>query len=196
MNMKLKDYVQKAIETVRDPQTGARWVMSSSMTRSQRWETLIFVLVVSIILAEITFFLSGSLEDAFLGGPALLNPLISFAIQLFFLVGVVYGIYFIGKRAGGNGNFDDSIILIAWLQFVLTCLQAIQLITFLVFPVIAALIGLASAVLFFWLLTNFVAELHGFKSKGRVFGSIIAALIGFLIFIFVVLSISGFNFSG
>lgn len=197
MIMTLKAYVQKALDTVRDPQMGARWVMSSSMARSQRWETLILILVVSIILVEITFFLSGSLADAFLGGAALLNPLVSFVIQLLFLVITVYCVYFIGKWAGGTGSFSNSILLVAWLEFVLTCLQVIQLIAFVVFPLIAALISLVNIVLFFWLLTNFVTELHGFKSKGRVFGAIFAVIVGSAFcFVFVVLSFSDFNIAG
>jgi hypothetical protein len=45
-------------------------------------------------------------------------------------------------------------------------------------PMLAGLLGLASIVLFFWLLTHFVALIHGFKSLPSVFIIIIAAIFG------------------
>lgn len=196
MNMTLKDYIQAAINTVRDPQKGAQWVMSSTMTRAQRWETLVLVLVCSIILVEITLLISGASNEVFLGGAALLNPLVSGSVQLGFLVVMVYGVYFIGRRMGGTGSLDNTILLIAWSEFVMACLQVIQMVAILVMPYIAALIGIASVVLFFWLLTNFVKELHGFKSRGNVFIAILGSMFGFVIFLLVVLSVVGFQFSG
>ncbi|MGR3660201.1 MAG: Yip1 family protein [Paracoccaceae bacterium] len=194
--MTLKDYVQAAIFTARNPRKGAQWVMSSTMTRAQRWETLVLVLVSSIILVEITLLISGAGNQVFLGGAALLNPLISGSVQLGFLVAMVCGVYFIGRRMGGTGSLDNAILLIAWSEFVMACLQVVQMIAILLMPFVAALIGLASVVLFFWLLTNFVTELHGFKSRGNVFFVILASIFGFVIFLLLALSVIGFQFSG
>ncbi|NCM97616.1 MAG: YIP1 family protein, partial [Rhodobacterales bacterium] len=76
-----------------------------------------------------------------------------------------------------HGRFDEALILVVWLQFVLLGLQAVQLVAYAVAPLLADLIGLATVALFFWLLTNFVAELHGFKSLGLVFVGVLATLV-------------------
>ena len=56
-----------------------------------------------------------------------------------------------------------------WLQFIMALLQAVQLVAVLILPLLAALLGLVGLGLFFWLLTGFVAELHGFRSPMQVF---------------------------
>ena len=90
MNMTLKDYVRAAAETVKDPQTGARRVMAVTMARAQRWETLVLILVISIILAESTLLMSGDTADSILGGPAFDNPLALATMQLFFLFVLIH----------------------------------------------------------------------------------------------------------
>jgi len=69
--------------------------------------------------------------------------------------------------------------------------QVLQVVLGFVLPPLADLVGLAGLLLLLWLLTNFVAELHGFASLwsvffGLVFGAIalfLAAAILLAIFI-------------
>jgi hypothetical protein len=196
MSLTLKDYLQAVVDTVRDPVAGAKRVMSINMSRAQRWETLVLILVISILLAETTLLMSGGSGDAFLSGPAFENPIILAALQLFFLVVMVNAIYFGGRRAGGHGGLDDAILLVAWLQFILICLQAIQIVALLTVPAVGALIGIASVVIFFWLLTNFVAELHGFRSRGNIFGVILLAIFAFAVLLSIVFSVLGIQIAG
>lgn len=196
MNMTLKDLIGSAVETIRAPKQGARQVMALNIPRRQRWEMLLLIVVISIILAEITLMLGGDSEGAVFGGPALSSPIVLGAVQLFFLVVMVNAIFLIGRRAGGHGSLDDAILLVTWLQFILICIQVAQTVIFLVVPAFAAMIGLASVVLFFWLLTNFVAEMHGFNSLGGVFTAILATLIGFAVVMSVILTVFGFQITG
>jgi hypothetical protein len=62
------------------------------------------------------------------------------------------------------------------LQFILLCVQGAQLVALLVVPPLADLLSVAGLVVFLWLLTAFVAELHGFASMGRVLAGIIGSL--------------------
>jgi hypothetical protein len=55
--------------------------------------------------------------------------------------------------------------------------QAAQLLALVVVPPLADLLSLGGLVLFLWLLTAFVAEVHSFASMGRVFAGIIGSLI-------------------
>lgn len=196
MNFTLKDLIEAAIDTVRSPKTGARRIMAINMPRRQRWEFLLLIVIASIILAELTLILGGGNAEDFLGGSAIGNPIILGAVQLFFLFMLVRGVHFIGKMAGGTGTLDDVILLVVWLQFILICLQVVQTIAFVVFPLLAAMIGLASVGLFFMLLTHFVAEVHGFKSLGRVFFAILVSLVGFAIFLSFPLSLLGIRITG
>ena len=157
---------------------------------------LLLIVITSIILAEITVIMSGEDAGDLLGGSAIGNPIMLGAVQLFFLFVLVNGIHWIGRWAVGTGNLDDVILLIAWLQFILICLQVVQTVAFVVFPLLAAMIGLASIVLFFMLLTNFVAEVHGFNSLARVFFAIFVSLVSFAILLSIILSIFGFRITG
>ena len=47
--------------------------------------------------------------------------------------------------------------------------QLVQLVVAPILPALAGLIALVSFVVYFWLLTHFIAELHGFASRGLVF---------------------------
>lgn len=132
MNMTLKDYVQAAIETVQDPKAGAQRVMAVNLSRAQRWETLLLVLVVGVILAETTMLMNGGSGDVLFGGPAFDNPLILGALQLFFLVVMIHAIFFVGRRMGGHGNLDEAILLVAWLQFILIGVQLLQTLAYII----------------------------------------------------------------
>jgi hypothetical protein len=79
---------------------------------------------------------------------------------------------------GGRGTFRDALLLIAWLQFILLCVQALQLLLGLALPPAAELVGLIGLLLLVWLLTNFTAVLHGFTSLWTVFlGLVIGAVV-------------------
>ncbi|NJR43059.1 MAG: hypothetical protein HC767_10775 [Akkermansiaceae bacterium] len=79
---------------------------------------------------------------------------------------------------------NDALLVVVWLQVLMLGLQLLQVLLLLISPVLAAVVGLAGIVLFLWLLTNFVAELHGFQSLLAVFGAIV--LTGFAVaFLFV-----------
>jgi hypothetical protein len=57
-------------------------------------------------------------------------------------------------------------------------------------------IALASFALFFWLLSNFIAELHGFTSIPKVLGMILISMIGLTFGITILLSIIGVSMPG
>lgn len=170
--------------------------MSVSMPRRYRWEALFLIVVLSVFLTQLTMVFIGQTGGIIFGGPELNAPLILGLMQLVMLVVMVFAIYLIGRRAGGTGSLDDSILLVTWVQFILLCLQVLQTVAFMLVPVVGNILGLAGFALFFWLLANFVAELHGFKSAGQVFVSILIAMVGFAILLSVVLSVFGLEVAG
>ena len=196
MKFNLSDLVKGAWESVRDPRAGARQIMKISMPLGNRWEALFLIVVLSVLLTQITLVFTGQSGGIIVGGPGLSTPIALGLMQLVMLVVMVFAIYLIGRRAGGTGSLGDTILLVTWLQFILICLQVLQTVAFMLVPVVGNLLGLAGFALFFWLLANFVTELHGFTSPGRVFVSILIAMVGFAIFLSVLLSVLGVEVAG
>jgi DNA-binding transcriptional regulator of glucitol operon len=62
---------------------------------------------------------------------------------------------------------------VVWLQVIMLGVQVVQVVALIIAPPVAAIINLAGLVLFFWLMTSFIAELHGFTSRGKVLAGIL-----------------------
>jgi hypothetical protein len=178
VNLTLKDLFQAVFETVQDARRGARMIMAIQLERRQRWELLLLIAVLSAFMAGLSLLIGGG-SGFIVGGPAMLDPLTLGVAQYFLLLSMVFGIHIVGTRFGGKGGLDEAILLVTWLQFVLICLQAVQIVAMVFLPPLAFLIGVAGIGLFFWLLTAFVAELHGFSSTVGVFVSILIVMVVF-----------------
>ncbi len=182
--------VRLAVRTVREPRPVFAELRALSLPRDVLWQALAAVVIVSVILAEIV----NMVLAAALGGPAgqaFLSPLAFVGIQFAILALSVLLIDRVGRMMGGTGDLDGAVLAVAWLQFVMVCLQIVQSAVLLVFPVGAALIVLAGVAVFLYLLTAFVTELHGFDSKGRVFAMILFILMGVALGLSFLLTLAG-----
>ncbi len=169
-------------QTLSDPRAAARQVMALPLPRSARWQALALVIVLSMLFGQAAVLLmAGQGPDALSVG----------LIQGAVLLALVYAVHFVGRLLGGRGAFEDGLILIAWLQGVMVAVQIAQIVALLILPPLTGLLGFLGMALFLWLLTNFVAELHGFTSLGRVFGMILLTLFGVAILLAIVLQILG-----
>ena len=195
MTLDLPTLLRHAWDSVRDPRAQARWVKSIDIPRTSRWEALLLIVVISVILAQISTVFLPVQSDLILG-PLLANPFIAGIVQMSLLVITVFAVFWIGRAMGGTGGFGDSILLVAWMQFILVCLQVAQTVAVLILPPLASLIGIGGFVLFFWLLTNFIAELHGFKSLAQVFLMILLSLVGIAFGLSLILSLIGVTLPG
>jgi len=169
--------LRAAVQTVRNPRDGARRVMAINLERRQRWETLLLIAILSAILAYMSVFVSAFTNSETSQFPVSLSPIMLGISQFSVMLVRVFAIHLIGNWAGGRGGLDDAILLVAWMQFILICLQVAQILAVLLFPVFALLLGLAGLVLIFVLLTFFVSELHGFRSLPGVFFSVLFVML-------------------
>jgi hypothetical protein len=174
--------------TVRNPREGAEELLSIGVPREALWPALVLVVVLSILLAQgTTLLMTGSADMSMPVGPAATG-----FIQLLLLVVMVFAIFWIGRSMGGTGSFEEAILLVAWLQFVMVCVQAVQALALILFPtVVATLIGMAALALFLWLLTNFIAVLHGFSSLLLVFVMILVSAFGLAFGLSLILTLIG-----
>ena len=176
MAFDLPNLLIAARDTVQAPRAGARALINMNLPANVGWLGLLLMAVSSAALSTITFGFSPSGGDP--ATDQALSRLFENPIQLalFHAGALIIGamlIYRVGRMFGGTGRFADTVALLAWLEFILFVLQAVQLFLLLVSPQLAAALGMFVLVLFLWLLTNFVAELHGFGSLLAVFFAII-----------------------
>lgn len=178
MDVSLAGLLGLVRDTLSDPRGAARRVMAVDVPLRDRWLALAFTAVATTVL----FHLSLALLPAGIERP-LVPPLATLAVQGGLLVLAVLLIWRIGAARGGRGSLPETVSVMAWLQFVLLVVQAVQVVAEVLLPPLASMIGIAGMVLFLWLLTQFVTELHGFRSAGAVFGAIMGVMfaVGFVL---------------
>lgn len=189
MNFSINGLMNAVLLTLRDPRAGARMALDMSLTRRERWDLLFLTVVLSTLLAKLSSILSGS-SDAELGVFSV-SPFVLAMVQLVLMLFAVFAVDGVGRRAGGRGDLDGAIAIVVWLQFVMICLQALQILLLAVSPLFAFLLGIVGLVLFFWLLTQFIMELHGFRSAISVFLGVFLCLFAFAIMLSILLGFLG-----
>lgn len=184
----LEELVRFAFFTLRNPRGAARELLGMGLPSSAAWSALALVCVLSSMLFHLSLGLLTAEDQAQLAG-LLGNPLGTVVMSGFALLILVFGTHLIGRAFGGTGPLDGAVLLVAWIQAIFLMLQVVQVVFMMVLPVVADAIGTFGLVLFLWLLTPFVAELHGFRSVWKVlFGIIGSALaIAFALSILIVL---------
>jgi hypothetical protein len=103
----------------------------------------------------------------------LASPFRAALFQWGFLALSVLLMHRVGRAFGGRGSLADALLVVVWLQIIMLGFQTLQLVVSPILPPLAGVIGLVSFVVYFWLMSCFIAELHGFASRGRVFLGII-----------------------
>lgn len=175
MDFSLQSLLELARFTVQNPRAAARSLMAMRLPDAARWILFGFVVTASAFLTHVSFNLLPQAETNFMGN-AMANPVQTALIQGFFLLLTVATVYGVGRSRGGTGSFSDTLLLIGWLQVVLLCIQAAQILALVVIPPVAEILGIVGLGLSFWLLTQFIVELHGFASAWRVFAGIIGVI--------------------
>ncbi len=174
--------------SLEDPRAGVRSLLSQDVPLPARSVGLLLMAVASTLLTHLGFLLLPPPEDA-LSVFMVQSPLRTALIQWLILAASVLLIYRIGRAWGGKGSLPDTLLVVVWLQVIMLGVQVTQLVVLIVVPPLAGIVYLGSLVLFFWLMTSFVAELHGFASRGAVLAGILVASIGVAIVLVLVLTL-------
>jgi len=193
--MNLSTLVPMALETVKDPRAVAQRLVALNLGRDVLWQALALVVVLSILLAELGALFLGNFSAVGQDTP-FISPLRMGLIQFSLLVMMVFAIFWVGRAVGGTGRFQDGLVIVVWLQFCMVCLQVIQTVALLVLPALAWVIGVFGLVLFLWLLTHFVATVHGFVSLPKTFAMIVVSSFGFAFGLSLILALIGISVPG
>jgi len=175
--------------TLTRPKAAARQVLAWPVPRAALWQALALVVILSLLLTYLTDRLMPSSMDSLL--PEFRNtPLLTAAMLGGLTLVSVWVIDRVGRRMGGTGDFQGALRIVVWLQALMLVLQAVQAVLMVVYPPFAVLLGPLSFGLSLWLMTNFIAVLHGFRSLLAVFGMILvcAMALGFVLFFILALA--------
>lgn len=195
MQLTAKSMLSLIATSLRTPREAARILMASGLDRNTRWLALVALVVCGSVLSILaTYALVGQL-GLFLGF-IFATPLAATIVQLSATIFTVFAIFWIGRSLGGQGSFDDSIILVAWTQLVIIGLQLLQLLTFYLLRPVSGLVDIAAAILSVWMLVGFIAELHGFQSLFRVFLVLLATVFAMAFGLSLILSLIGISIPG
>ena len=186
--------LRMARHTVSNPRDGAAVILKLHLPMRALWLAFGLVIVLSMFLGEAVALLMGPPDQAAMPPEMMVSPITMGVIQAAFLFLVAHGIARIGQLFGGSGDFQGALALIVWLQFIFLVVQVIQLAAMLVVPPVAGLITILAMGLFFWLLVNFIATLHGFSSLGLIFVMTILTAFGFVFVLSLVLMMLGLGF--
>lgn len=178
--MQLSELFPAARLSITDPRGGFRLMRSLGLEQNVLMLALIAITLVGVILAEMMVWLIGA--DAEMGLSALTGGPVGLAV-LHFLAGMISAVFIhvVGRMFGGKGDFASALLVVVWMQFILTLVQVLQLVLMVVLPPLAYMLGIPAVVLVFWLGAGFIAEAHGFKSQFKTLIGMVALIFGLAI---------------
>jgi hypothetical protein len=176
------DLVELARLTLTQPRQGLRAVLNLGLPSGVALAGLVLMAVLSALLLHLSLRVAPMPADNPLMQQLIGTPFRTAIIQAVVLMVTAMLVYRVGRMFGGRGSVSDALLAMVWLQSMLVALQAAQLLALILLPPLASLIGLGSGMLFLWLLTQFIAEMHGFQSAAKVF---LGVLVTFLLVSFV-----------
>jgi hypothetical protein len=177
--------------TLQDPKAATRVLLAEQVPLPARTAGLLLVAVLSALMSSLQIQISPQPMDP-ISAMLLASPFRTAVVQWAFLALSVLLIHRVGRAFGGTGSFADALLIVVWLQCLTLVLQLIQLVTNVISPALAGLIGLVGFGVFLWLMTSFIAELHGFRSRGLVFlGMLISAFAAGFVIVFLLVLLVG-----
>ena len=175
--MTLRDVTALLRLTLADPGQGARTVLGMGVPRDQHWTLFLLAITLSGAVYQATAIVVGAGAEE--GAPPLPSGLTAMAVVGASVLVLAAAIRWIGRLAGGTGALEDVLLLVIWFQFVQVAFGVVDLVVMIVAPFLSSILFLVFAAYAVWVLTNFIAVVHGFRSLGRVFLGMVLALFAF-----------------
>jgi len=183
----LSSLLAEAWASVEDPRSAARRVQALNLPLPTAAQALLLVALLTGLLTALVNMIGQSVDPT--GPMAALSPLTWVVLQAVGLFIVAGAIHIVGRGFGGRGDLAGAVALLAWSQFILLIVQIVQIVALFLFPPLTVFLAMAAVVLTFWLLSHFIAELHGFPSAIKVLFGILATGIAFAVAVSVLLAI-------
>ena len=191
--MTLDMLLKTLVSSLKRPKEGISAVFKWQLSLQDSALALTLTAVVSAVLISL---LIGPLPPevdpvtaAMLGSPFYLA-----IVQLVGLAMIAACLHLLGRVFGGQGTLPQAVVMMAWLEVILILISTVQSVALILVPPVGVVLVPVGMVLSRWLITNFVAELHGVGSLVMTLLGVIAAFIAAvfaMIFAFFVLFVLG-----
>lgn len=165
--------------TLRSPAAAGREVLEADLPLPARWALAVLVVALAAILAWVA---AAMMPDAPEGEASAFawigqQPLLTAGFQLAALTITAALMSGVGRLFGGEGRFEDALILTVWLEAILLLVQLLQIVLIPFSGDLAAMLGLAAAGMFFYLTVQFTKLLHGFRNGWKVLLVMLATML-------------------
>ncbi len=160
-----EDVPQLVVATLKDPQAAARRLIAERVPAQAIWLGLALVSVMSLMMLRLSLMAVGDGQMLNPAGTAFRHPVTGTIFQAGSILLIAALMTFAGRVFGGKGRFMEALLLIVWLEFILTVLAALQLVTLLLVPIVGVVLSVLAIPLFIWLLVSFAATMHEFQNK-------------------------------
>ena len=167
-----------------DPKSGAAKILRWQFQITTLIEFTLLALILSSILTQLHIVIlpvedEVTTPESSIGIIQFLdNPFANLILEATGLAITVLGVFLVGKLFGGIGSLQKTLILAVWLNYIMIVFQAVSLVITVIVPVLDYIFFPAGIILFFWLFSNFVTVLHGFKSALNVFFAAFLLILG------------------
>ncbi|MEM9969980.1 MAG: YIP1 family protein [Pseudomonadota bacterium] len=186
----LQPFIPIARQALSDPREAATTLMSMGVPRDALWPAFGLFVVLSAFLGSASQLISPAPQ-----GLAMSPVLFAIVSGLAGAVSV-FAIWRIGRAMEGTGSFQETLLLMVFLQGILFAGQLLELFLLLALPPLSGFFSIALVVFAFWLNINFVAALHGFTSLWRAFGCLLLASAGVALALIFLLTLFGVQQTG
>ncbi len=177
-------------ETLSAPRAGTRRLLAMDVPMEARWLGLVLVTVLAVLVTGASLLLlPPGTEPGFLA--VLADPFVGIPAQALSLVVAAAAVAGIGRAFGGRGGFADALLVIAWIEFLMTVAQVAELAVMLVVPPVGAILAFAVLAWFLWVIVNAIAELHGFRNLVLVSLGLIGGFVAVVVTLAFLLSALG-----
>lgn len=163
------------VDSLVRPRIAARRLLALELPGPVLLEAALLVTCLGMILGFVTIQLNPGALDA-MTSLVLGNPLLGAGVQLGLLFFVTFLIVRVGRFFGGVGSSREALAVVVWLDAVMVCVQAAQVLALVLLPPLATLLALIAMFWVIWALASFVAELHGFPNTVLVFGGVVLTM--------------------
>ena len=183
--------LSEAVNSLRDPRRVARDLIDMGLDRGAVFRIAALVVVLSTLLTAALSLVAPEPEP----GQVQLQ-LSPFAFAAFLGAGLLVAsaaLVVAGRILGGDGQFIDALLLMAWLQFILLLFQILQMFVAIISIPMSGIVFLVALLAMFWLMANFTAELHRFASLGQAAFAVFLSFVGSALVFGLLLIITGFG---
>lgn len=161
------------LQTIPEPRKVARDLFNLNTPRQTQWMLLALFMTLSAAVGIVYAAVLG------VGNPTatglLSSPMAVAIAEAVVAVATVYVVHWLARMFGGEGRFEDALMTIVWLNFVLLLVQTGVFLLTLISAGMAMLLWMGGGVMGFWIMSYFISEAYGFESALKVFGVILMA---------------------